>query len=80
MPDDINKVPEGKFIATVKVGEKGQIVIPKGARDLFKIKPGDTLLLLADITQGIAIVKNDLYKQFAKAILSIQDKPEETAE
>ena len=55
------KVPEGKFISTVKVGEKGQIVIPTGARDLFDIKPGDTLLLLADKEQGMAIVQlNDV--------------------
>ena len=55
------KVPEGKFISTVKVGEKGQIVRPKGARDLFDIKPGDTLLLLADKEQGMAIVQlNDV--------------------
>ena len=55
------KVPEGKFISTVKVGEKGQIVIAKGARDLFDIKPGDTLLLLADKEQGMAIVQlNDV--------------------
>lgn len=67
--------PKGKHIfRTVKVGEKGQIVIPKEAREIFGIKPGDTLLLLADETQGIAIVKNDLFKQFAYDILNAQDK------
>ena len=35
--------PKGKFISLVKVGEKGQIVIPKGARELFGIQPGDQL-------------------------------------
>lgn len=80
MKDSENNVPDGKFMATVKVGEKGQIVIPKGARELFGIKPGDTLLLLADITQGIAIVKNDLFKQFANEILRVQEKPEEADE
>ena len=54
----------GKFAGTVKVGEKGQIVIPKGARELFGIKPGDTLLLLADADQGIAIVRQDLFDRF----------------
>ena len=39
--------PKGKYISMVKVGEKGQIVIPRGARDLFSIQPGDNLLLLA---------------------------------
>lgn len=68
------KIPEGKFIATVKVGEKGQIVIPKGARDIFGIEPGDTLLLLADKERGIAIVQNDEYLNFAEAIFSAQKK------
>ena len=45
----------GKFISMVKVGEKGQIVIPKQARELFGIKPGDTLILFGDETRGIAI-------------------------
>ena len=49
------KGPEGKYAWTATVGEKGQIVIPKQARELFGIKPGDTLLLLGDETRGIAI-------------------------
>ena len=47
--------PEGKYAWTATVGEKGQIVIPKQARDVFGIQPGDTLLLLGDIEHGIAI-------------------------
>ena len=46
--------PKGKFISIVKVGDKGQIVIPKGARELFGIQPGDQLLLMADKKRGIA--------------------------
>ena len=49
------KAPEGKYAWTATVGEKGQIVIPKQARDIFGIKPGDTLLLLGDEKRGIAI-------------------------
>ena len=47
--------PKGKYAWTATVGEKGQIVIPKQARDIFEIKPGDTLLLLGDEEHGIAI-------------------------
>ena len=69
--------PKGKHIWTAKVGEKGQIVIPKQARDIFNISPGDTVLLLGDEAQGIAIVNNDHYKTFAEAIFSVQNQPEE---
>lgn len=48
--------PPGKFAATLTIGPKGQIVIPKGARDLFGFKPGDQVLLIADKEQGIAIL------------------------
>ncbi len=48
-------VPKGKYAWTATVGEKGQIVIPKQARDIFGIKPGDTLLILGDEKRGIAI-------------------------
>lgn len=47
--------PKGKYAWTATVGEKGQIVIPKQARDIFDIKPGDTLLILGDEKRGIAI-------------------------
>ena len=47
--------PEGKYAWSATVGEKGQIVIPKQAREIFDIKPGDTLLLLGDVKRGIAI-------------------------
>lgn len=69
------KMPEGKFIAPVRVGEKGQIVIPKGARELFDIEPGDTLLLMADVHQGIAIVPNEAYNQFINAVFAAQQEP-----
>lgn len=58
---------DGKYASTVRVGDKGQIVIPKRARDLFGITPGDTLLLLADVERGIALVRPDLFEQFPGA-------------
>ncbi|MBQ1438610.1 MAG: AbrB/MazE/SpoVT family DNA-binding domain-containing protein [Solobacterium sp.] len=57
------KRPEGKYAWTATVGEKGQIVIPKQARELFGIKPGDTLLLLGDETRGIAIPPKDAFAE-----------------
>ena len=72
------KAPDGRHIfGTVKVGERGQIVIPKAAREIFDIKPGDTLLLLGDEAQGIAIVRNDVFMEFAQGILNAQSRPEE---
>lgn len=50
-------MPDGKFATAVKVGPKGQIVIPKEAREMFNIQPGDNLFLLADIERGIAILR-----------------------
>ena len=57
------------IFGTVKFGEKGQIVIPKEARQIFDIKAGDTLLVLGDEDQGIAIVKADVMKELAVKIL-----------
>ena len=50
---------EGKyFFGSAKVGSKGQIVIPAEAREIFGIKPGDNLIILGDIEQGLAIPTN----------------------
>ena len=50
--------PKGKHMfGMVKVGDKGQIVIPAKARKVFDIKPGDSLIVLGDEEQGIAIIK-----------------------
>lgn len=70
--------PKGKHMfGTVKVGERGQIVIPKKAREIFRISPGDSLLLLGDEAQGIAIVKNEDFLQFAQEIFKAQEYKEE---
>ena len=47
--------PPGKYAWTVKIGERGQFVIPKEARDLFGFQPGQTILVLGDEKKGIAI-------------------------
>ncbi|MBA4537137.1 AbrB/MazE/SpoVT family DNA-binding domain-containing protein [Bacillus aquiflavi] len=69
--------PEGKHVfGTVKVGTKGQIVIPKEAREIFDIKPGDSLLMLGDEKQGIALVKQEIFVQFANDILNAKNLDE----
>ncbi|MCR6097312.1 helix-turn-helix domain-containing protein [Salipaludibacillus agaradhaerens] len=62
--------PKGKhFFGVVKVGERGQVVIPKQARDLYHIKAGDKLVVLGeDATKGIALLKSDHFLEFADMI------------
>ena len=53
---------DGKYIfGVVKVGDKGQIVIPKDARNVYGIKPGDTLIMLGD-ERGIALLKTEIFQ------------------
>lgn len=59
---------KGKYAWTVTVGTKGQIVIPKEARDVFHINPGDTLILLADKEKGIAIPPKDTFQDYFTVI------------
>ena len=58
------KAKEGKYIfGTVTVGEKGQIVIPVRARKIFNIQKDDSLMVLGDINQGLALLKSDFFIQ-----------------
>lgn len=60
------EIPNGHYIfGTVKVGERGQIIIPKEARQIFHIKAGDTLIVLGDEKWGIAVTKADVLEKHA---------------
>ena len=63
---------KGKYAWTATVGEKGQIVIPKQARDVFNIKPGDTLLILGDEERGMAIPNKGAFSELFS--LAFDDK------
>ena len=65
----LGKVSGRHVFGTVKVGEKGQIVIPKDAREQFGIQPGDTLLVLGDDRHGIIVTRPDVIQDVAARIL-----------
>lgn len=64
----MDQFPEGKYLATVKIGAKGQIVIPKEVREMFSLKAGDSLVLMADKTQGIALQPFSYLQTFWNAV------------
>lgn len=67
--------PRGKHLfGTVTVGERGQIVIPKQARELFGIEAGDALLVLGDEEQGLAILKADEFMDRASTLRRMIDQ------
>ncbi len=63
-------IPEGKYAWMVKIGEKGQFVIPKEARELFELHPGDEILVLGDKERGIAILPKAKQQDFVKQVFS----------
>ena len=65
------EIPKGHYVfGTVKVGERGQIIIPKEARDKFDIKAGDTLIVLGDEKWGIAVTKSDVLQKYAADVFA----------
>ena len=66
----MKNVTKDRFIVSVKVGEKGQIIVPKEAREMFNIKPGDTLMFLGDKDRGIALLKSeDVFDLMGKGVI-----------
>ena len=70
----MKKMPAGKFAWTVTVGEKGQIVIPRQARQIFGIEPGDSLILLGDEKRGIAIPPKNTFAEWAAKVFEEEEK------
>ena len=66
----MKNITKDRFIVSVKVGEKGQIIVPKEAREMFNISPGDTLMFLGDKERGIALMKSDdVYELMSKGVI-----------
>lgn len=59
-----------RVFGTAKVGDRGQIVIPKEARELYGIQPGDTLLLLGDAETGLIVTRPEILNNLANQILN----------
>lgn len=71
-------MPRGKHVfGTVRVGERGQIVIPKEARTLFGIQPGDTLLVLGDEENGLFVTRPEVIHDVAAKIFENLERGEE---
>ena len=60
---------KNKFVGICKVGEKGQIVIPKEVRNMFDIKAGDSMIVLCDREKGIALLKADAIEGLTDQVL-----------
>ena len=71
------KALKDKLAASAKVGEKGQIVIPKEMREMFSIKPGDTIILLADEKRGIAIPPKSMFNTFIERVHGLMEGGED---
>lgn len=71
------EVPQGKHAWMIKIGEKGQFVIPKEARDLFGFQPGQTILVLADEKKGLAIPSRADSQRIMRQIIEELEKEAE---
>jgi len=64
------EMTNGKYAWMVRIGEKGQFVIPKEAREMFDLYPGEEILVLGDKKRGLAILPRDLQQSYINRIFS----------
>jgi len=72
----LGKYKQQRVFGTAKVGDRGQIVIPKEARELFGIKPGDTLLILGEEDTGLIVSRPEVLRDLADQIFDGVKKEE----
>ena len=70
----LGKSNSRRVFGTAKVGDRGQIVIPKEARELFKIRPGDTLLILGEESKGLIVSRPELLRDLADQVFNAEEK------
>ena len=69
----LGRAPTRRVFGTAKVGDRGQIVIPKEAREFFHIRPGDTLLILGSESQGLVVSRPEILNDLADEILGKEE-------
>ncbi len=75
--DIMGNYEDNVIFGTVKIGERGQIVIPKKARDKYDIKPGDSLVIFGrDKKEMLVILKEEVMRDYALKILNDLDNPD----
>ncbi|MBR4017741.1 MAG: AbrB/MazE/SpoVT family DNA-binding domain-containing protein [Oscillospiraceae bacterium] len=70
----LGKSNSRRVFGTAKVGDRGQIVIPKEARELFQIQPGDTLLIMGEEDKGLIISRPELLRDLADEIFESNNR------
>ena len=70
----LDKDNSKRVFGTAKVGDRGQIVIPKEARELFNIRPGDTLLIVGEENKGLIVSRPELLRDLADQIFNTEEK------
>ena len=76
----LGKQSAQRIFGTAKVGDRGQIVIPKEAREFFGIKPGDTLLILGKNETGLIVTRPETLHELADRIFYAMDNEERNHE